>query len=248
MLIPQDIGRRKPEPRELYPDLDAVQQQSAILDALEASLAMILARPPVEGATAPEPQVFQAQLNLLADSTEYERIRTKYRETRQSLHAASSLDVRRVFRVEIEPMRRAFENYGLKIGNVWELWHGTRVGNLLSILKSGFVIPPAHSAHCTGRLLGNGVYLSDQSTKSLNYSFGYWSGGRDDTCYMFLVNVAMGRSYSPRGTGESLPRPGYDSVFARGGRCGSLINNEMVVYDTRQTDPVYLVEFTRGGR
>ena len=67
-------------------------------------------------------------------------------------------------------MARSFwRDGGVTVGNVQELWHGTRAGNLLSILRAGFTIPPANAPHVTGRMFGNGVYFSDQSTKSLNY-------------------------------------------------------------------------------
>ena len=45
MLVPQNIGRGKPDPRVLYPNLEAVQAQNNILDSLEASLQTILAAP-----------------------------------------------------------------------------------------------------------------------------------------------------------------------------------------------------------
>jgi poly [ADP-ribose] polymerase len=64
---------------------------------------------------------------------------------------------------------------------------------------------------------------------------------------MLLNNVAMGNFYNPRSTGESLPKSGYDSTFAEGGKC-SVMNNEMIVYRVSQIDPIFLVEFSPGGR
>ncbi|MGG2383099.1 hypothetical protein, partial [Salmonella enterica] len=78
---------------------------------------------------------------------------------------------------------------GKKVGNIKELWHGTRVGNVLSIMKGGFVIPPSNASHVTGRMFGNGVYFSDQSTKSLNYAYGCapgQKGGIEKSTFMFL--------------------------------------------------------------
>jgi poly [ADP-ribose] polymerase 2/3/4 len=248
MLIPQNIGRRRPEPRQLYPDLAAVQRQNDLLDALDASLQQVLAAPTTSSpAPAAPPRVFECGLTLVEDGREIDRIRRKYRETQQSIHGSSALDVKRVFMVEIAPMRRAFEQDGLKLSNVWELWHGSKKGNLLSILSKGFVIPPSNAAHCTGRLFGNGCYFSDQSTKSLNYSWGYWDGRYDPNCFMFLCNVGLGKYYVPKGAGENLPRSGYDSTFAKAGKSG-VLNNEMIVYRTSQIDPVFLVEFSHKGR
>ena len=141
-------------------------------------------------------------------------------------------------------MARAFEAEGKKVGNVKELWHGTRTANLLSILKAGFQIPAANASHVNGRMFGNGVYFSDQSTKSLNYAYGWWQGKVEDTCYMFLCDVAMGKTYTPKlwSPGEALPKAGTDSTFARGALSG-VANNEMIVYRTEQILPRFLVEF-----
>jgi poly [ADP-ribose] polymerase len=125
---------------------------------------------------------------------------------------------------------------------VRELWHGTRASNLLSMLKSGFYIPPSNAPHVTGRMFGNGVYFSDQSTKALNYAYGYWSGQRETNCFMFLCDVAMGREYTPPGPSSNLPMSGYDSTFAKAGQ-SSVANNEMIVYKTCQVNPRYLIEF-----
>lgn len=144
-------------------------------------------------------------------------------------------------------MHREFEESGSKVGNVKELWHGTKASNLLSILKKGFFIPPTNVPYVTGRMFGNGVYFSDQSTKSLNYAYGYWDGNRQDNCFMFLCNVAMGKEYTPSGPSTQLPAPGYDSTFAKAGKSG-VGNNEMIVYRTSQIDPRYLIEFSPKGQ
>lgn len=248
MLIPQDIGRQRPSARTLYPNVGAIQRQNDILDSLDASLQSVLSRPATDTGVDEEqiekPKLFEVKLHTVEDGKEIDRIRKKYRETQQSMHGSSILDVSRVYMVEIGSMRRTFESEGLQIGNVWELWHGSKKGNLLSIMSKGFVIPPRNASYCTGRMFGNGVYFSDQSTKSLNYAWGYWDGQRDDNCFMFLCNVAMGTHYTPKSSGEQLPKPGFDSTFAEGGKSG-VLNNEMIVYHTRQIDPVFLIEFSR---
>ncbi|VDN24067.1 unnamed protein product, partial [Cylicostephanus goldi] len=48
------------------------------------------------------------------------------------------------------------------------LWHGTKAVNLLSILKDGFLVDPQNTS-ITGRLFGDGIYLSDAFQKSVNY-------------------------------------------------------------------------------
>ena len=115
--------------------------------------------------------------------------------------------------------------------------------NVLSILKRGFVLPSQLStAQTTGAMYGPGLYFSAHSTKSLNYSYGYWDGGRRDAnCYMFVVEVAMGKEYIPSYSGNGK-KSGYDSCWAKPGSSG-VINDEQIVYRTSQANIKYLVEF-----
>jgi poly [ADP-ribose] polymerase len=243
MLVPRDIGRAKPEPRRLFPDLASIREQNGLLDNLQASLGTAL-KPAESEAGEPAPRLFDAKLRHVGDPRIIEDIRRRFRRTAQKIHVSSSLDVAQVFEVEIGSMRDAYQAGARRVGNVQTLWHGSRIGNLLSILKSGFMIPPVNAPHVTGRMFGNGVYFSDQSTKALNYASGYWSGTRETGCFMFVCDVALGRSYTPRTWQEPFPHPGFDSTFARAGVSG-VMNNEMVVYDTARVNPRYLVEFAR---
>ena len=89
-----------------------------------------------------------------------------------------------------------------------------------------------------------GIYGSDQSTKSLNYAQGYWSkGAKDNNCFMFVMDMAMGKEYIPSGPSQNLPKPGYDSTYAVGGKSG-VMNNEMIVYNINQVNLKYLIEFS----
>jgi len=107
---------------------------------------------------------------------------------------------------------------------------------------NGLIIPPHNAPHVTGRMFGNGIYASDESTKALNYATNFWtSGGNTTRIFMFLVDFAMGNTYSPSGYDYSLPKRGYDSTFAKGG--GAVRNNEMIVYKTNQCDLKFLLEF-----
>lgn len=242
MLIPQKVGR-KLDPATLYPDLESVQQQNALLDSLDASVQAVLAQNDDSEEEVAKPRLFDVRLHLVKARKEINRIRAKYLDTLQRMHVCAHLEVKTVYEVEIGGMRKAWDEVGKKVGTVWELWHGTRASNLLSILKSGFVIPPSNAPHCTGRMFGNGAYFSDQSTKSLNYAYGYWgSGPADNNCFMFLADVAMGKFFTPEGPSTRLPKPGHDSTFAQAGKSG-VMNNEMIVYKTSQINPRFLVEF-----
>jgi poly [ADP-ribose] polymerase len=251
MLIPTEIGRRKLDVREFWDNLSKVQAQKQILDSLQASLVSATSQPVTTRKTtvdAPEQQVFDCQLHLIDDKKEIDRIRSFYRKTNQSIHACSHLDVKTVYEVVINTVNAAFDKDGAKMTNIWELWHGTRVSNLLSILKGGLIIPPSNASNVTGRMFGNGIYASDQSTKALNYAYGYWGGGKtDNNCFMFLLNMAMGNYHVPRGPFSANRAPaGYDSTFAQAGK-SSVQNNEMIVYRTSQVKLSRLVEFSPKG-
>lgn len=245
MLIPQKVGR-KLDLREVFPDLNAVQRQKAILDALEASIQSVTSGINSDSKkdkkdNAPEAKIFSVKLERLSDKSDIERIRKKYKKTLHRNHSCAHMDLKRVWTVDIATMKDAFEGRGKKIGNIHEYWHGTRASNILSILKGGLIIPPSNASNVTGRMFGNGVYFSSESTKSLNYSYGYWGGGRDNNPFMFLADVAMGKYYVPSSSGYGFPKKGYDSTWAKAGTC--VMNHEMIVYDVSQCNLTYLVEF-----
>jgi poly [ADP-ribose] polymerase 2/3/4 len=252
MLVPQNIGMGKLDLRRKFPDMDAVVKQNSIIDSLEASLQMVLSSKNEEDSSGKEeveepPKLFDLRLDLVENGLEIDRIRKYYKSTMQSMHSCHHLDVKTIYEIEMPKMLEAFQNDGAKLSNIWELWHGTNIANLLSILRSGLTCSPPNTTTINGRLYGNGIYFSDQSTKSLNYAYGYWSGTRNENCFMLLSQVAMGNYYTPKGTHESLPKSGYDSTFAKGGLSGTL-NNEQIVYRSSQVNIIRLVEFSPSGK
>ena len=248
MLVPQDIGARRLSVRSFWSSLSAVQRQKAIVDSLQASLVQSMQTPVTVDTKDEVEQVFDVQLDLVSDPKVISKIKKQYDGSKNSMHDSSHLRVKTVYAVRIANERQSFESRGIKVGNVKKLWHGTRASNVLSILKGGLVIPSSSSSHCTGRMFGDGLYFSDQSTKSLNYAYGVtWGHGRaDSNCFMFLCDVAMGKEFVPSGgfKGSSFKPPtGYDSTFAKAGQSG-VRNNEQIVYKTHQANLVYLIEFS----
>jgi poly [ADP-ribose] polymerase len=246
-IIPTIIERRNPTVESIFPSLEAVKKQNDILDSLEGALQVALAKPDEDGEPEPEQRLFECKLYLEQDGRVFDRINAFYKAGIKGMHSTSGFRVITVYQVEITPMKVAFDGVKDKVGNVMELWHGTKTGNLLSILKNGFIIPKSGgSIQVTGRMYGDGIYFSDSSTKSLNYSYGYWGGTRSNHCFMFMCDVAMGKTYNPSGGwGSRYPASGYDSTFAKGTGSyggGGVINNEMIVYKTDQLSPKYLVE------
>lgn len=243
MLIPQAVGRKRGWDQKLFPNLAAVQKQNSLLDSLQVTLTHVLGNP-ADDSSSDNDEVFHCDLTLSEDGKLMDRIKKLYGSTRQSIHACYGMKVERVFLVDIKTMSEAYENYGAKLSNIWELWHGTQASNVLSILKGGLIIPPPGAGHVTGRAFGDGLYFSDQSTKSLNYAQGYWSGTSAKKCYMFLSEVAMGKYHTPKYSYSFKRTKGYDSTFAKANVSG-VMNNEMIVYHPNQANLKYLCEFVR---
>jgi poly [ADP-ribose] polymerase len=245
-IVPQDLGMTRGWHTTIFAASDALQKQDDILDALEAALKPVGGQP---SAGTKSEQVFNVSLECVTDPKVLDRIKAKYQKEKGTHSDVQHYGVHAVWTVHITTVRSAYESDGAKLPNIWELWHGTKASNLLSILKGGLVIPRSSDPHVCGRMFGDGVYFSDQSTKSIRYATGAWTGGGNvDRVFMFLANVAMGKYYTPSGyqSGSFRVPSGYDSCFAQGGK-SSVANNEMIVYRTSQADLAYLIEF-RGKR
>lgn len=131
--------------------------------------------------------------------------------------------------------------------NTLPLWHGTRTQNVTGILTKGLLIRPA-GAIITGAMYGNSIYLAPQASKSVNYSSlssSYWAKGNDKVAYMFIADAALGNPLMARGPYQYTPtniKPNH-SVWAKGGQSG-VINDEVMIYNTKQFNLRYLVEFS----
>lgn len=109
-----------------------------------------------------------------------------------------------------------------------ELFHATKRENVKPILMTGLICPKYPS---NGRMFGQGIYLADMCSKSLNYT-----EGRGEV-YLFTVKADLGNPYKTTKTVDwSSPPDGYNSLIAekgtiQGAWSGSLRYNEYVVYN-----------------
>jgi poly [ADP-ribose] polymerase len=250
-LIPQRGLVRQMNFSEMFSKNSGLHTQNDILDGLESSYAAVLAAPKSDKPEKKEKEtpMFKVTFNVVDQGGEIDKVRRYYRETKGAHGDVQQYDVFKVYQLTIQQMFDAFEKRGKGVGNVMRLWHGTSAANMLSIMKVGMIVPRSGgSIYVTGRMFGDGLYFSDQSTKSIRYATGAWGGvGRDMRKFMFLVDVAMGKFYVPRGPFGGKCPAGYDSTFAQANKSG-VMNNEMIVYTTSQANPVYLIEFTPYGR
>ena len=140
------------------------------------------------------------------------------------------------------PARRAgrFEQEGQPVGNVQELFHGTKNCNMVGILSRGLLIAPKN-APVTGYMFGKGIYFADQSTKSAQYSLNV----RQQPPALRLPVPGRCRPGEDQ-EGDTAPQyreeapDGYHSVQGCKGPC--LIHNEFIIYKTAQCTLRYIAE------
>lgn len=235
-IVPQKVGRQLTI-ESIFPDLDAVQKQSDVLDSLEASYKAMTAAPVIKNSPVQD-KTFQVEMDVLQDNKEIRRLEDFYTKTMKSTHGYGHIKVQRMFSVRVNEMDRNYDN---KLGNNVEVYHGTSQANLLSILKSGLKTAPPSTAYIAGKMFGNGIYGAINSSKSLGYTFGRWGGSSSgDSGWLFVCDFAMGKPYEPSGS-CSAPISGYDSVWAKASKAG-LCHDELIVYRNNQVKIKYLLE------
>lgn len=80
------------------------------------------------------------------------------------------------------------------IRNKTLLFHGTRVTNMIGILKNGLVVDPSKlgiKVSITGKMFGMGLYFANACTKSIGYC-DYENS--DNIALLFVAEVALGKS------------------------------------------------------
>ena len=247
MLIPHDFGHKRLNIPEFWGGKDSkrILEEKAILDGLQTSYAQAILKKDTQTEESKDEvveSVFNVKLDLLDDKKIISKLTKKYEESKKDMHIASRYKIKQIFNVNIAGERDLFEKEGKKVGNVNQFFHGSSSQNLLSILKQGLMIPPKSSPHVCGRMFGDGIYTAPSSSKSLNYSLGVWGSKKCDRVFMFLADVAMGKSYTPRSSNDGpFPRSGFDSVWAKSGQSG-VMNDECIVYSLKQCSLTHLLE------
>ncbi|MDB6425935.1 WGR domain-containing protein [Curtobacterium sp. 20TX0008] len=229
-LVPQAVPARAGWAEHFFDARGSLREQYRLLDALQTAT------------TIDADATFRYRIAKVTDRVEHERVAALFHRTRIHRHPASDLRVKAVYALTDSADGSAATAAAAKtLGNVRPLWHGTAAGNVLSILSKGLVISDVAE---NGRMFGNGVYLTDQSSKATGYSgTGVW-GGRDREHFLLLADVALGRTLRPAARHEAL-RPDvhrrYNAIDVRGGTCG-VRNNETIVWDLNQINIRYLLE------
>lgn len=240
-LIPHPFGRKIQE-TDLILDSVKLQQEFDLLDQLETAVSMGSA---MAGNAKSKMDALGTDIELLEDKAEWQRIKHYIESSKAGNHRHEDIwnyKPVKIYKIRIPNERNRYDTYGKKKGNIEEVFHGSSASNCLSIMHGGLIIPPTNAPHVCGRMMGNGAYGANASSKSLRYSAGVWGGRRskNNNLFLFLADFAMGKTYE---TKEACPRgapSGYESVWAKAGR--SLYNDELVVYDLAQCTLKYIVE------
>lgn len=180
-----------------------------------------------------------AQLAVVErNSPDFLRVAKKILATQSQRHGFK-LKVNRILRACLPDERARFAREGQSVGNVQELFHGTKNSNMVGILTRGLLIAPKN-APVSGYMFGKGIYFADQSTKSAQYALNY-TNNRHPSGYLFLADVALGRvkkELVPKYREEAPDR--HHSV--QGCKGLHLIHNEFIVYKTSQCTLRYIAE------
>ena len=155
-----------------------------------------------------------------------------------------------------QPARRAdltaAEQKRYDATNTAMLFHGTRSVNVTGILREALRLPKQLvGVVITGAMFGPGLYFADDWKKSAGYtslSQSVWSGGgggvKGRHAFMFTADVVLGNPHVAKGpSGFTAPPKGHHSVYGKADHSG-VQNNEFIVFDARQNQLRYLIEFT----
>ena len=188
-------------------------------------------------------KLFEASVLELNDNQEFKRLEKYFIDSKNKRHGHQAYKIDKIYKVSLGKEK---EEYRTDLNNHMELFHGTKVANLLSILKSGLLMPKYSPGQSTGYMFGQGLYFANQSTKSLNYCDGmYWNRTQSQNkIYMFVADIAMGNYQVPNSSKSRKPDLGYDSYWAKPGKSG-IQNDEMIVFNNNQIKLKYILEISK---
>jgi len=125
-----------------------------------------------------------------------------------------------IFELERPKEKDAYDAYSKNIDNKTLLFHGTRVSNLIGILKNGLVVDPSKlgiNVSIAGKMFGMGLYFANSCSKSINYCGYDYS---DNIACLFVSEVALGKTLNKvhsdsRLTAKNIPN-GFHSTWGLG--------------------------------
>lgn len=167
-FIPQDLGGSnvKIHIKDIFPDINALEKQSGIIDSLSASIA--------------SSKIVKYDNQSVFDTTVEEVDSDVIKK-----YEPKSNKINKVYSININSVYNAFNNNGKQKGNIVNAWHGTDAGNALSILRNGLIIPKNYT---NGRAYGHGIYMAQDISVPIGYA-----SRRDGKCLVFVTEAALGK-------------------------------------------------------
>ncbi|EQF29678.1 poly(ADP-ribose) polymerase catalytic domain protein [Clostridioides difficile CD160] len=177
------------------------------------------------------------------NSDEMSYIKSKIKNSHAANHSFK-LKIISAFRIK----QKNAPQFNSSVGNVVNLFHGSRNANLVGILSSYLKLPQHVDSGVvrSGQMFGNGIYTASKCTKSALYSFGTWQNrpNKHKSAFLFIAEVALGNVYEVDKPTQFIKPPiGYNSVKAVRGTY--LKNTEFIVYNTNQIRLRYIVEIEK---
>ena len=238
-VIPTKLPARVDRDQVVLDFCEQFSEQEVRLLQLEAAIATMKVQRQHPGFD--HYQALGAEIKPVSPDEKVHKSLTKY--IKQGQVHGYKINVKDIFEVCIPQERAAYEENSTGISRRELLFHGTRTQNVRHILRQGLICPSTAS---NGRMLGNGIYLADKSSKSANYC----SASRATVPRMLLVvEAALGKCYvAPDAKPFDAPPAGYNSVWGKAGKTHiggtyTLKNNEFVLYSPAQQTIRYIVTF-----
>jgi len=165
------------------------------------------------------------------------------------------------YKVTNKQTQQAFDSINKSNGNIEYMLHGSRHGNILSILKDGLKLEKK-GAITTAKMYGQGIYFTKVFEKAHNYTGTHSSrfvSGSNNEGYLLIFEVYLGKAYPAAEYWESSFKDftlkdlkilgDYNSVYAAAGHgkgprlLNGLINPEYVIYDEKQCTIKYIIKY-----
>jgi len=181
----------------------------------------------------------------------------------------SDLEILNIFEIEQEGKKQKFDAYCKNIGNRTLLYHGSGISNWNSIMKNDLLLNPQlvnKNVVISGKMFGDGIYLSNCITKSFSYCRAHTTSGigclalaevplgniskKIDAEYDITLDTLKKSGHdSVQGIGKHTPRDvtQVDNLVIPNGKLAkintnaSLLYDEFIVYNSNQQLLKYLI-------
>lgn len=237
-VIPVTFGTKVDYNKFLINNYNKLNQQKDLLGVMSS---VVKAQDSLEKTLEDKYKALNIKLKALTTRTkEYKQIEAMVNGT-HSRHHNFNVNIQEIYKIEDMIGHDQFNPLKVETMN---LFHGSRNENVLSIMQNGLKIKPKSAVH-TGSMFGAGIYFASDVTKSANYCWGFNGGGRSDTYYMFVSEVATGKIKDYENAQPQLSSAPYGYNSVRGVKGRSLLHDEYIVYKESRSKLKYIIEFKR---